>query len=276
MGKGLPSLEERARMREERLAPYRGREDRPDPFAGMSLSDVQAEFKAGGKQRFTYGSDGRKSWTPLFRRLMNASDAKNRAIEQYPGGYAAYHAAGAPGFIEGSNNTFTIRGQGPAGSLETQAQDSNGFSPISGGSTTGPDGTQYNLLEPGGQEAYDAAYRATNTPAPAGPMGSLSDFMESARILLKDGGAVYAIYPAKRGTELLFQMRRASLEPKKIRMVHSRLSSDAEFILVEGVKRGGEELTIMAPLFIYGENSRYSLEMAGIFNEIACPGGFGD
>jgi len=106
--------------------------------------------------------------------------------------------------------------------------------------------------------------------------GSLSDFMESARILLKDGGAVYAIYPAKRGTELLFQMRRALLEPKKIRMVHSRLSSDAEFILVEGVKRGGEELTIMAPLFIYGENRRYSQEMAGIFNEIACPDGFGD
>lgn len=106
--------------------------------------------------------------------------------------------------------------------------------------------------------------------------GSLRDFMESARILLKDGGTVYAIYPAKRGTELLFQMRRASLEPKRIRMVHSHVTSNAEFILVEGVKRGGEELTIMSPLFIYGESRRYSQEMTEIFNEIACPDGFSD
>lgn len=106
--------------------------------------------------------------------------------------------------------------------------------------------------------------------------GSLKGFMEAARILIKDGGTVYAIYPAKRGTELLFQMRRATIEPKRIRMVHSRISSDAEFILVEGVKRGGEELTIMAPLFIYEENERYSQEMTEIFNEIACPDGFAD
>jgi tRNA1Val (adenine37-N6)-methyltransferase len=106
--------------------------------------------------------------------------------------------------------------------------------------------------------------------------GSLGDFMESARVLLKDGGTVYAIYPAKRGTELLFQMRRATLEPKRLRMVHSRLASDGEFILVEGVKRGGEELVIMPPLFIYGDGQGYSREMECIFSEIACPDGFGD
>lgn len=104
--------------------------------------------------------------------------------------------------------------------------------------------------------------------------GSLKDFMEAARILLKDGGAVYAVYPAKRGTELFCQMRRASLEPKKLRMVHSHSSSEAEFVLIEGVKRGGEELAVMPPLFIYGEGRRYSDEMTQIFNEIACPDGF--
>jgi tRNA1Val (adenine37-N6)-methyltransferase len=106
--------------------------------------------------------------------------------------------------------------------------------------------------------------------------GSLGDFMESARVLLKDGVTVYAIYPAKRGTELLFQMRRATLEPKRLRVVHSRFASDAEFILVEGVKRGGEECVIMPPLFIYGEGQEYSREMEGIFSEIASPDGFGD
>jgi tRNA1Val (adenine37-N6)-methyltransferase len=106
--------------------------------------------------------------------------------------------------------------------------------------------------------------------------GSLGEFMESARMLLKDGGTVYAIYPAKRGTELLWQMRRATLEPKRLRMVHSRSQSNGEFILVEGLKRGGEELVIMPPLFIYREGQEYSPEMSGIFSEIACPDGFVD
>lgn len=104
-------------------------------------------------------------------------------------------------------------------------------------------------------------------------MGSISDFLSSAQYLLKDTGVVFLIYPARRGVELFYQMRLNSIEPKRIRMVHSDSSSRAEFILAEGVKKGGEELTVMPPLFIYQEKGVYSREMAEIFREISCPAG---
>ena len=107
-------------------------------------------------------------------------------------------------------------------------------------------------------------------------MGSIADFLSSAKYLLKDTGSVFLIYPARRGVELFYRMRLNSIEPKRIRMVHSDSSSRAEFILTEGVKSGGEELTVMPPLFIYHEKGTYSREMEEIFREISCPAGTAD
>lgn len=107
-------------------------------------------------------------------------------------------------------------------------------------------------------------------------MGSIADFLSSAKYLLKDTGSVFLIYPARRGVELFYRMRLNSIEPKRIRMVHSDSSSGAEFILTEGVKGGGEELIVMPPLFIYHEKGTYSREMEEIFREISYPAGTAD
>jgi tRNA1Val (adenine37-N6)-methyltransferase len=107
-------------------------------------------------------------------------------------------------------------------------------------------------------------------------MGTIADFLSSAKYLLKNTGSVHLIYPARRGAELIYQMRLNSIEPKRICMVHSSSSSCAEFILTEGTKKGGEELTVMPPLFIYDEKGTYSREMEGIFMEISYPVGTAD
>ncbi len=99
--------------------------------------------------------------------------------------------------------------------------------------------------------------------------GALTDFLAAARYLLKDWGSAFIIYPAVRGAGLFYHMRKNSIEPKKMRMVHSKLSSRAEFILVEGTKGGGEELFVMPPLFIYGEDDGYSAEMKSLFKDIS-------
>lgn len=98
--------------------------------------------------------------------------------------------------------------------------------------------------------------------------GSAADFLQASDRLLRDGGRVYLIYPAKRMVEVLYRMRVLGLEPKNLRVVHSRTSSEGEFILVEGLKGGGEEVKILPPLFIYGEEGGYSGEMQGIFNAL--------
>ncbi len=101
--------------------------------------------------------------------------------------------------------------------------------------------------------------------------GSLAEFLTSAKYLLKSLGSTFIVYPATRGAELFSQMRNSAIEPKRIRMVHSNNLSSAEFILVEGVKNGGEELNVMPPLFIYGNNGKYTDEMEIILKEISHP-----
>jgi len=91
--------------------------------------------------------------------------------------------------------------------------------------------------------------------------GTIDDFLVSARYLLKDSGRVYVIYPASRGVQLIARMRKIGMEPKRLRIVYSSTVSGAAFILAEGVKGAGEELEIMPPLFIYGNDDRYSEEM---------------
>lgn len=98
--------------------------------------------------------------------------------------------------------------------------------------------------------------------------GSVADFLRAAFHALKPGGRVCLIYPCLRMVEAIHRMRAQKLEPKKLRMVHSRPGSRGDFILVEGMKGGGEELSVLPPLFIYGEEG-YSEEMDALFRNLS-------
>jgi len=99
--------------------------------------------------------------------------------------------------------------------------------------------------------------------------GTLGDFLEAASYVLKPGGRLFVIYPARRLASLIAGMRESSLEPKRYRGVHSRIGTTGAFILVEACKGGGEELEVLSPLFIYEAQGGYAEEMQEIFNELS-------
>jgi len=103
--------------------------------------------------------------------------------------------------------------------------------------------------------------------------GSVSVFLTAARYALKPKGRVFTIYPAARLVELIALLRKNAIEPKRMKLVFSDASSDAEFALVEG--RGGsrEELKVEPPLYIYEEPKKYTQAMKAMFAELACPYG---
>jgi tRNA1Val (adenine37-N6)-methyltransferase len=106
--------------------------------------------------------------------------------------------------------------------------------------------------------------------------GTAGDFVEAAAWALQTGGRMSAIYPSTRMAELISKMRSARIEPKKLRPVYSRQGTSAVFVLVEGVKEGGEELEIMPPLVIYDARGEYTDEMREIFRHVSSsefPGG---
>jgi tRNA1Val (adenine37-N6)-methyltransferase len=90
--------------------------------------------------------------------------------------------------------------------------------------------------------------------------GSLDDFLDTSRYLLKNGGRFYAIYLAERLPELFVKMSTRKIEPKRLRCIHSRRANDAHLVLVEGRRSGKPGLTMAAPLFLY-EGEDYSDEV---------------
>jgi tRNA1Val (adenine37-N6)-methyltransferase len=99
--------------------------------------------------------------------------------------------------------------------------------------------------------------------------GSLKDFLTAAGHLLKPGGRVFTIYPAKRLVELVYLFRKGNIEPKRMKLVFSDSVSEAQFVLAEGRSGSSEELKIEPPLFIYDQDRNYTREMSGIFSELS-------
>lgn len=98
--------------------------------------------------------------------------------------------------------------------------------------------------------------------------GSVGDFIRAAAYAVRPRGRIFMIYPARRLAELIFQMRRFQVEPKRLRMVHSRVEMEGEFVLMEGIVAGGEELAVLPPLVIYGEDGVYTPAMQEIFTDL--------
>ena len=96
--------------------------------------------------------------------------------------------------------------------------------------------------------------------------GGLADFLQAAALLLRPGGRCGLIYLAERLTDLLVELRRAGLEPKRLRMVQSRYGEGARLVLVEARRGGRPGLVVEAPLVIYAGEG-YSAEVLAMYGE---------
>jgi tRNA1Val (adenine37-N6)-methyltransferase len=86
---------------------------------------------------------------------------------------------------------------------------------------------------------------------------TLPELLMAAAHALKSGGKWFVIYPAWRMVSLLSYSRKYHLEPKKIQLVHSFAEKEAEWVLMEAVYRGKEDLRVLPPLTVYREVGVY-------------------
>jgi tRNA1Val (adenine37-N6)-methyltransferase len=89
---------------------------------------------------------------------------------------------------------------------------------------------------------------------------ALADFIRAASRYCKEGGRVSFVFTAARMPELIADLRRHHLEPKRLRMVHPMADRPATTILIEARKRGGIEMLIEPPLIIFDVPGVYSTE----------------
>jgi tRNA1Val (adenine37-N6)-methyltransferase len=96
--------------------------------------------------------------------------------------------------------------------------------------------------------------------------GGIEDFLRAAAFLLRPSGRFYVVYLAERLADLLSGMRCYQIEPKRLRMVHSREGESARMILVEGRKNGKMGMTVESPLIVYaGKGRDYTEEVLAMY-----------
>ena len=90
---------------------------------------------------------------------------------------------------------------------------------------------------------------------------TLPDLLKAVAQGLKKGGKWFVVYPAWRLVTLLTLSRQHRLEPKKIQLVHSFPGKEAEWVLMEAVYHGREDLKVLPPFTIYQEIGVYSQQV---------------
>lgn len=93
-----------------------------------------------------------------------------------------------------------------------------------------------------------------------------AELCRAAAMLLKNGGRFCAIYPAPRAYELMRAMDGAGIAPKRLRTVHGVEGRAPKFVLLEGVKGGGEGLHWLTPLVLRDADGHFSDEWHRIYD----------
>ncbi|WP_040953024.1 tRNA1(Val) (adenine(37)-N6)-methyltransferase [Gorillibacterium massiliense] len=96
---------------------------------------------------------------------------------------------------------------------------------------------------------------------------TLEDVIAACSRLTKFGGKVAMVHRPSRLADIMGLMREYSLEPKRVRLVHPRLSEEANMVLVEAAKNGKPDLRLLPPLIVYKNETDYCDELMAVYYE---------
>lgn len=94
---------------------------------------------------------------------------------------------------------------------------------------------------------------------------SVKDIAKISQNILRHRGRLCMIHLPERLIDIIRIMSRHDLEVKRLRFVHSKISTEAKMVLIEAVKGGRISLKVEPPLFIYEKNRGYTEEMKKLY-----------
>ena len=97
-------------------------------------------------------------------------------------------------------------------------------------------------------------------------LATLDDIVKEASTLLNSKGIFAMVHRPKRLVEILDTLRKYKIEPKRLQFVYPKEGSECNHILIEGVKDGAPGLKVLDPLFIYGEDGKWTNSILKIYN----------
>lgn len=94
---------------------------------------------------------------------------------------------------------------------------------------------------------------------------NLNNVFTIAKKILKNNGVIALVHRPERLIDIIMEMKKNNIEPKKIRFVYPKKGCEANILLIEGSKNGKPGLKILPPLFTHLDNGEYSTEVKKYF-----------
>jgi len=94
---------------------------------------------------------------------------------------------------------------------------------------------------------------------------TLEDIIKESARLLNTGGNLCLVHKVERMTDIFVLLRKYKLEPKRMRLVYSKVGEPATLILIEGVKGGKPFLKLETPIYVYEKNNQYTNQVKEIY-----------
>ncbi len=95
---------------------------------------------------------------------------------------------------------------------------------------------------------------------------NLEQIFKISRKLLKNNGIIGIVNRPERLVEIILEMKKNNIEPKKMQLVYPKKNSDANILLIEGRKNGKPGLKILSPLYTHEENGEYTKQIQKFFS----------
>lgn len=96
---------------------------------------------------------------------------------------------------------------------------------------------------------------------------SLEDFIRVSFEQLKDKGSLYMVNKTERLADIIEYGRKYKLEPKTIKFVHPNAYKAPNLVLIKLVKNANRFLKIDDPIYVYGENGKYTKQVLKIYGK---------
>jgi tRNA1(Val) A37 N6-methylase TrmN6 len=98
-------------------------------------------------------------------------------------------------------------------------------------------------------------------------LATLDDIVLEASRLCKSKGRFAMVHRPDRLVEILTTFKKYKIEPKRLQFIYPKAGSEANHILIEGIKDGCEgNLVVLDPLYVYGEDNKWTKEILKIYN----------
>ena len=94
---------------------------------------------------------------------------------------------------------------------------------------------------------------------------NLADLFKIAKKLLKNNGNIAIVHRPERLIDIIEEMRKNNIEPKKVQFIYPGKDKEANILLIEGIKNGKPGLKILKPLYSHLDNGEYTDEIKEFF-----------